>query len=83
MEQLSFEDMLTTDYELIHCPFTQSYHWIRITSGFTPSQYTERIHFTLHGFDYLYEDENGKTQIINAFNGPVKTVTWEEVSCAG
>ncbi|BAQ11472.1 ATP synthase epsilon chain 2 [Bacillus sp. OxB-1] len=77
MNQLSFDDFLDGGKELIHCQLSSEFHWLRITSGYTPSLVKSRVHFSLHGYDYFYEDTKGKDEILNLFNGPIKTVSWE------
>ena len=74
-EQITLDGYLTN--ELICCSMTRHYHWIRISEGRTPEGYADRIHFTLRGYDYLYEPTEGKDEIINAFCGDVKYRDWE------
>ncbi|GEN83607.1 hypothetical protein SLU01_19190 [Sporosarcina luteola] len=83
MNQLSFDDLLDDKKELILCQLSPGFHWLRITSGHTPSELMSRVHFSLHGFDYLYENTQGKNEILNLFDGLVKIMTWEEVNERG
>ncbi|SKB05204.1 hypothetical protein [Sporosarcina newyorkensis] len=78
MNQLSFDDLLDAECELIYCQLSSGFHWLRITSGHTPSAVADRVHFTLHGYDYLYETTEGKEETIGLFDGPVKIVNWNE-----
>lgn len=74
MNQLTFDDIVATDAELILCPLTPNYHWIRITEGQTPSRFVECVQFRLDGYDYLYERTESKDKILSAFEGDIKTV---------
>lgn len=78
MNQLSFDDLLDDKRELILCQLSSGFYWLRITSGHTPREFTSRSHFSLHGYDYFYEDTQGKDEIISRFSGSVKKLTWEE-----
>lgn len=83
MEQMTFESLLASDGEMIHCPMTPTFHWIRITEGQTPAEYADRIHFKMHGYDYLYEDTAGMEEIKKAFTGSISTVPWESARIVG
>ena len=78
INQLSFDELLVNDKELILCQLSSSFHWIRITCGHTPREVASKAHFTLHGYDYFYEDTPGKDEIVSRFSGPVKNLSWEE-----
>lgn len=78
MNQLSFDELFDDDKELIHCKLSEGYHWLRITEGHTPAEFADRIHFSIHNYDYLYEETKMKDEIISRFTGPMKTFSLEE-----
>ena len=83
MEQLNFDNFLDGEKELIYCPITPDNHWIRITRGHTPEGFEKLVRFVLHGMDYFYVDTAGKEKLLNAFDGSVKNITWEEATGYG
>lgn len=81
VDQLTIDDFLSADFvkapELIHCPLTDRFHWLRITSGHTPDAYKKFVEFELDGYEYLYKDTMIKDGVISAFDGLVKVVSWD------
>lgn len=75
---MTLGDFLTTEDgfvpELIICSLSQGFHWLRITSGHTPTQFSKLIDFKLNGYDHIYKGASAKDEIIAVFNGVVKTV---------
>ncbi|MDW0112228.1 hypothetical protein QT711_03460 [Sporosarcina saromensis] len=78
MSQLSFDALFDESRELIHCQLSSGFHWLRITNGHTPSKFIKRIHFTLDGYDNLYENTVGYEEIMKSFEGSVRVVEWNE-----
>lgn len=78
MDQLTLDDFIDGNKELICCQLSEGYHWLRITSGHSPIAVVDRKHFILDGYDHFYEGTQGKDEIIGLFDGPIKIVEWEE-----
>lgn len=77
-EQITLDGYLT--HELICCSATEHFHWLRISEGRTPEVFRDRVHFQLRGYDYLYENTSAKDEILSAFDGEIRHVTWEEAT---
>ena len=81
MSQMTLDDLMTMDAEpvpeLIHCPLSGGFHWLRITAGHTPARFKELVQFELAGYEYMYKDSPLKDQIISEFIGSVKVVDWK------
>ncbi|MEK4715362.1 hypothetical protein [Sporosarcina sp. FSL K6-5500] len=81
MDQMTFDDLMETNPgqipELIHCPLTEDYHWLRITVGHTPTQFKGSIEFELAGYEYMYKDTPFKDSVMSAFSGNVRLVDWK------
>lgn len=78
MDQMNFDSYMDGKKELIHCELGSDFHWIRITSGHTPSKARKRVQFILGGYDFLYVNRILKDEIKSSFNGLIKTITWKE-----
>lgn len=78
VEQMSLDDFLKREPEfipeLICCPLSQGFYWLRITSGYTPARFLKYIDFNLDGYDYLYKGSSLKDEIISMFIGTVKHI---------
>ncbi|MCG3089153.1 hypothetical protein [Sporosarcina cyprini] len=78
MNQLTFDEFLNGSKELIHCQLSPGFHWLRISSGHTPSEYMSSVHFALNGYDFLYLGANEKDEVMKNFDGPIKTIDWDD-----
>lgn len=78
MEQLTLNDFIPLDNELLLCSLSKGYHWIRISSGGTPSTFLNRVQFEIDGYDYFYENTDGKDEIVMEFNGEIHEIGWEQ-----
>lgn len=78
MDQMNFDSYMDGKKELIHCELGSDFHWIRITSGHTPSKVRREVQFILDGYDFLYVNRILKDKIKSSFDGLIKTITWEE-----
>lgn len=80
MEQMTIVDFLEMEPicagELICCSLTKDFHWLRITSGHTPTAFLNLVEFELDGYEFLYKDTTIKDEIISAFGGKVKTIQY-------
>lgn len=80
MDQMELDDFLDLDPvcigELICCSLSQGYHWLKITSGHTPSRFTQYIDFELDGFENLYQGTTLKDELISVFGGSVKVIPY-------
>lgn len=80
MEQMNIGDFMelppVCTGELICCSLTQDFHWIRITSGHTPTPFINLVEFELDGYEFLYKDTTVKDEIISAFGGKVKIIPY-------
>lgn len=83
MDQINFDYFLDGEKELIYCMLTSGYHWLRITSGHTPKEAAKRVHFTLDGYDYLYENTADKDETMSLFDGTIRKISWQEAMMAG
>ena len=79
---MTIDDFLETSSAeipvLIHCPLTEGFHWLRITSGHTPDRFRQFVEFELNGYEYLYKDASIKDGIISEFSGHVRVVDWKD-----
>lgn len=78
MEQINFDSFMDGQKELIHCELGSDFHWIRITSGHTPKEINNKVQFAIDGYDFMYISKAEKDEALKAFDGPTKTLTWEE-----
>lgn len=78
MGQMNFDSYMDGEEVLIHCPLTSDFHWIRITSGRTPPRFRKQVQFMLDGYDFMYVNKTKKDEIVEAFDGSIVTITWEE-----
>ena len=80
MDQMALDDFLEMEPvctgELICCSLSQDFHWIRITSGHTPSPFLKLVEFELDGYEFMYKDTPVKNEIISAFGGKVKVIPY-------
>ncbi|MEK4713446.1 hypothetical protein [Sporosarcina sp. FSL K6-5500] len=78
---MTLDDLLIMDAELvpelIHCPLSDGFHWLRITAGHTPARFKGFVQFELSGYEYMYKDASMKDEIISEFSGSVKVVDWK------
>lgn len=74
MDQMKIDDFLDFEPELICCSLSQGYHWLKITSGHTPSNFTQYIDFEHEGFENLYQGTSVKDALISAFGGTVRVI---------
>lgn len=81
MTQITMDDLLDMSTEnspeLICCSLSEGFHWLKITSGLTPSDFTKHIDFKLDGYDQLYINTSLKDEIVSVFDGQVKVVPYK------
>lgn len=79
IQQITLDDFIEMEKELICCSLSAGFHWIRITDGGTPSPFSDRVDFKMNGFENLYVDTKTKDQLIYSFDGCVKSIHWEGI----
>lgn len=79
MQQITLDEFIEMEKELICCSLSAGFHWIQITDGGTPSLFSVHVDFKLNGFEHLYVDSKTKDRLIASFDGCIRSVQWEQI----
>lgn len=79
MEQLTLDEFIEMEKELICISLSAGFHWIQITNGGTPSSFLDHVDFKMNGFEHLYVDSKTKDRLISSFDGCVRSARWVNI----